>query len=116
MLKLHPDTKAKAKVVKALRVAKEEELSRGVKYCLDKNVRGYSVVKTGLFPSIKDARTINKRLDEPTPTTKSKRSDCKILSEMEQQALVRFLKNKSRSMQGATNAEATKYIHDILSV
>ena len=116
VLKLHPDTKAKAKVVKALRVAKEEELSRAVKYCQDKNVCGYSVVKTGLFPSIKDARTINKRFDEPTPTTKSNRSDCKILSEMEQQALVRFLKNKSRSMQGATNAEATKYIHDILSV
>ena len=27
--------KAKAKVVKALRVAKEEELSRAVKYCQD---------------------------------------------------------------------------------
>ena len=42
-------TKAKAKVVKALRVAKEEELSRAVKYCEDKNVHGYSAVKTGLF-------------------------------------------------------------------
>ena len=28
VMKLHPDTEAKAKVVKALRVAKEEELSR----------------------------------------------------------------------------------------
>ena len=52
VLKLNPDTKAKAKVVKVLRVAKEE-LSRAVKYCQDKNVCGYSAVKTGLFPSIK---------------------------------------------------------------
>ena len=35
---------------------------------------------------------------------------------MEEQALVRFLKNKSCSVQGATRAEATKYIHDILRV
>ena len=36
VLKLHPDTKAKEKVVKALRVAKEEELSSTTKYCQDK--------------------------------------------------------------------------------
>ena len=35
---------------------------------------------------------------------------------MEEQAFVQFLKNKSRSMQGATHAEATKHIHDILHV
>ena len=35
---------------------------------------------------------------------------------MEEQALVRFLKNKSRSMQGATRAEATKFVHDIALV
>ena len=46
-------------MVKALRVTKEE-LSGAVKYCQDKNVCGYSAVKTGLFPSIKDARTISK--------------------------------------------------------
>ena len=68
VLKLHPDTKAKSKVVKELRVAKEEELSRSVKYCQDKNVHGYSAVKTALLLSVKDARTINKRLDEPTTT------------------------------------------------
>ena len=116
VLKLHPDTKAKAKVVKALRVAKEEELSRAVKYCQDKNICGYSVVRTGLFPSIKDARTINRQSDQPISPTKSKRSDCKILSDMEEQALVRFLKNKSCSTQGATHAEATKFVHDILCV
>ena len=99
-----------------MRVAKEEELSRAVKYCQDKDVRDYSAVKTGLFPSIKDARTINKQLDEPTSPTKSKRSDCKILSNMEEQALVLFLKNKSCSMQGATRAEATKFVPDILHV
>ena len=102
-------------MVKALRVAKEE-LSRAVKYCQDKNVCGYSAVKTGLFPSIKDARTINKQLDEPTSTTKSKRIDCKILSDIEEQALVPFLKNKSHSMQGAARAEGTKYIRNILCV
>ena len=32
---------------------------------------------------------------------------------MEEQALVRFLKNKSCSVQGATRAEAAKYIHDM---
>ena len=33
VLKLHPDAKAKEKVVKTLRVAKEDELSNAVKYC-----------------------------------------------------------------------------------
>ena len=69
-MKIHRDTKAKAKVVRALRVAKEEELLRAFKYCQDKNVWGYSAVKTGLFPSIKDTRTINKQSDEPTSTIK----------------------------------------------
>ena len=35
---------------------------------------------------------------------------------MEEQHLVRFLRNKSRSMQGANRAEATKFVHDILHV
>ena len=59
---------------------------------------------------------MNKQLNEPTSTTKSKRSDCKILSNMEEKALIQLLKNKSCSMQGATHAEANKYIHDILHV
>ena len=58
VLKIHPDKKAKAKVVRALRVAKEEEFSRAIKYCQDKDVCGYSAVNTGLFPSIKDTRSI----------------------------------------------------------
>ena len=111
-MKLNPDTKTKAKVVKALIVAKEE-LSRAVKYCQDKNVCGYSASGLSLF--VKDARTI-KQLDKPTSPTKSKRSDCKVLSNMEEQALVQFLKNKSHFMQGATRAEATKFVHDILRV
>ena len=52
----------------------------------------------------------------PTFTTKSKRNDCKILSDMKEQALVWFLKSKSCSMQGGTHAEATKCIHDMLCV
>ena len=83
-------------------------------YCQDKNVCGYSAVKTGLFPSIKDARTINKQLDEPTFPSKSKQSDCKILSNTQEQALIRFLKNKSCSMQGDTHAKATTFVYDIL--
>ena len=88
VLKPHPDTKAKTKMVKALRVAKEEELSRITKYCHDKNVRGYSAVKTGLFLSINDARTINKQLDEPTSFTECKRIDFEIFGTMEEQDLV----------------------------
>ena len=116
VLKIHPDKKAKAKVVRAWRVAKEEEFSRAIKYCQDKDVCGYSAVNTGLFPSIKDTRSIYQLSDEPTSTIKSTRSDCKILSGMEEQVLLLFLKNKSHSMQGATCAKATKYVHDIWHV
>ena len=53
VLKLHPDTKAKEKVIKTLQKKNFQVLLNIVKN------------KTGLFPSIKDARTINKQLDEP---------------------------------------------------
>ena len=35
---------------------------------------------------------------------------------MEEQALVRLLKNNSISIKGATHAEATKFVHDTLRV
>ena len=38
------------------------------------------------------------------------------VNNMEELALVQFLKNKSGSMQGATHAETTKYVQDILHV
>jgi len=43
--------------------AKTEELKEAVAYCNENNIRGYAAINTGMFPLIKDPRTINSRLD-----------------------------------------------------
>ena len=42
---------------------KQQQLDDAVKYCTENGSRGWSALASGLFPLIKDPRTINKRLD-----------------------------------------------------
>ena len=67
---------------------------------------GYAAVKSALFPSIKGARTINKQLDEPTSTTKSKRSETRRATWKNKPWFhFDFSKTKVCSMQGATHTK-----------
>ena len=45
------------------------------------NCRGYAAINSGLFPLIKDRRTINNRLDE-TVATGNEKHYCRILTRL----------------------------------
>ena len=54
------NNKAEAAVARSNTKKKEQQLTKAVSWCKEHNVRGYSVIKFGLFPLIKNERTINK--------------------------------------------------------
>ena len=112
---MHPATSAKAVVVKGIRKEKQDELRKAVAYCKESNVRGYAAIANKICPSIKDPRTINKYLDG-RDLEKSKREDSRIMTDEEEAILVRFLKNKSRALQGINRKETSLFIHDMLKV
>ena len=62
-LRLQPTSIPKSKILKDQQKLREKQLLNAVLYCQQNNCRGYTAVKSGLFPLIKDCRTINKRLD-----------------------------------------------------
>ena len=76
-------------------VAKKTALIEAVKWCKLNGHRGWKVVNSGLFPGIKDPRTINKRLDGVIETGKEK-DYCKILTSTEEESLLRYIKNRNR--------------------
>lgn len=75
--------------------AKEQQLKNAVQFCVANNCRGYAALKTLKFPLIKDARTVNKRLDGLITTGHEKYYQS-ILTEEEEASLVRHIKNKNR--------------------
>ena len=50
-------------LIKQQKKVTEKQLKAAVQYCLHDNCRRYSAVKSGLFPLIKDRRTIGKQLE-----------------------------------------------------
>ena len=58
-----PTSRSKANLVKLQAKEHETQLKDAIHYCKENNCRGYSAVKSGLFPLIKDRRTIHKRID-----------------------------------------------------
>ena len=76
-------------------VAKERALIEAVEWCKLNGHRGWKVVNSGLFPGIKDPRTINKQLDGVIQTGKEK-DYCEILTSTEEKSLLRYIKNKNR--------------------
>ena len=97
------------------KVVKDGELEEAVEWCRLNNCRGWKAKKSGLFPSIKDPRTINARLDGKVKN-KNERSYCKILTEQEEESLVRFIKNRNRCLQSLSEKEVEKYALAILKV
>ena len=65
---------------------------------------GWSAVQSGLFPSIKAHRTINKCLDGVMQEGEQKRY-CSLLTSPEETSLIRYIKNRSRCLQGMSTKE-----------
>jgi hypothetical protein len=60
----------------------------------ENKVRGYSAIKSGLFPLVKNRRTIDKRLDGKIITGQEK-NYCSILLPDEEDTIVQYVLNKN---------------------
>ena len=74
---------------------KNAQLQEAVDWCIINEARGWAALKTGMFPLIKDARSVNSRLDGGVQNG-AEREYCSILTNKEEEAVVRHVKNKNR--------------------
>ena len=92
---------------------KAQDIEEAVQWCRDNNKRGWSAIKSGLFPLVKKYTTIDNRLDGKV-THGAEREYCSILTSKEEESLVRYLKNKSRCLQGLNQKETSVLVLNIL--
>ena len=92
------NSKAKAEVNRKNYNEKLKQIEDAVKYCKENNCKGKSALKTGLFPLIKDHKTISQRLNGEVIHGEEKTTQS-ILTVQEENLLVMFAKNKCRAMQ-----------------
>ncbi|CAB3988786.1 Hypothetical predicted protein [Paramuricea clavata] len=109
------DTSAKATVRRSQLTLKEGELNRAVDYCKENNCRGYKAISNGICPNIKDARTINARLDGKVITGKEKEY-CSILTDTEEEMLIKYIIGKSRAYQPQNRSEVSSMAVKLLKV
>lgn len=111
-----PNNQAEAKVARNKISRKESQLNEAVRWCKENKVRGYSAIKSGLFPLIKNRRTIDKRLDGKIITGHEKNYCSILLPDDEEASLVRYVINKNRCYQGINRAELNELIIKILTI
>ncbi|XP_047131042.1 uncharacterized protein LOC124810350 isoform X2 [Hydra vulgaris] len=106
--------KPEASTWRKFKDAKNLQLEKAVQFCIDHSVRGFKALKTGLFPLVKDRETINRRLDRIIKNGKERRY-CSLFTLEEKEAVVKYVKNRNRSLQGINKTELTKLL-DILRI
>ena len=94
---------------------KKEELEMVVEYCRENSCKGYRAIKELDLKYVKDARTINKHLGGQVATGNEKGYQ-RILTEVEEQTLVRYLINKNRACQGLTDNQVEGVVLNMLRV
>ena len=94
-LRIKPSNKARAAVIRDAINSKQKQLDAAVQWCHENNRRGWAAVNSWLFPSIKDYRTINKRIDGII-TTGNKKEYCSVFTAEEEETIVRHIRNKNR--------------------
>lgn len=112
---LKQDTRAQASVRRSQLALRERELTQVVKYCKENNCRGYRAISNGICPSIKDPRTINARLDGKVFTGKEKEY-CSILTDSEENMLIKYMINKSRAYQPQNRSKVYEMAVKMLKV
>ena len=90
------------------------ELEEAVDYCKTHGCRGQKAISSGLFPTIGCPKTINRRLDGDVKTGEEKRY-CSLLTAQEEASLVRYIKNRSRCLQGMNDRQVEEVVLRILS-
>ena len=88
-------------------------MDEAVDWCGENGKRGWSAVQSGLFTSMKAHRTINKHLDGVMKEGEQKRY-CSLLTSPEETSLIRYIKNRSRCLQGMSTKEVEVVALDIL--
>ena len=94
---------------------REEQLKDAVNWCQEHKCRGYSAIKSKLFPLLKDCRTIDKRLDGKILTGEEK-NYCSLLMPSEEEMLVECVKNRNTAYQGVNRASLNELIIKILKI
>ena len=113
--KRKPNTKTEARVTRSNIKTKQAQIRAAVKWCQENNTRSYAALKTGLFPLIKSRSTIDSRLDGKVVTGSEKQYPS-ILTNEEEESIVRFLKNKNLYLQEINKRELTTLILDIIKI
>ena len=93
-LKRHNSVK-EDQLIKRKKIIKDRDIYEAVQWCKENCKRGYAAIKTGFFPSIKDARTVNAYLDGEREIGEQNRYQ-NIMTKDEEDIFVRYLTNKNR--------------------
>ena len=115
MLKIVGSSKAKAVIQRNILDQKTEQIVAAVEYCKVNNCRGKKALSTGLFPLIKDHKTITRRLDGEVISGHEK-DHVSILLPEEEEVLVAYALNKSRAMQPLKRQPMNNLIMNILRI
>ena len=116
----HGKSIADKKMLNQRMLAREKQLKDAVQYCLDQGCKGYAAIGSGLFPMIKDPRTVNRRL-ECTPDNKrietgSEKQHVRILTVNEEERLVKHIRNRNRACMGLARKDVQRIILDMLRI
>ena len=90
---MHHCSKALDALNRKQTVLRESMLKEAVEWCQNNQCRGYAAIKSGHFPLIKDARTINKRLDGKIITGHEKENLYNSLSDLNKESFMHILAN-----------------------
>ena len=115
MLKVVGASKAKAAIQRNILDQKMDQVAAAVEYCKVNNCRGKKALSTGLFPMIKDHKTITRRLDGEVISGHEK-DHVSILLPEEEEVLVTYALNKSRAMQPLKRKDMNDLIMNILRI
>ena len=94
---------------------KKEEIEMAVKYCRENDCKGYKAIKDLDLKYVKDARTINQHLSGKVATGNEKGYQ-RILTDVEEKTLVKYLINKNRACQGLSENEVEVVVLNMLRV
>ena len=93
-----------SQMLQEIQKKRQDEISAAVKYCVENDCKGYKAITSGLFPTIKNSRTINRCLPKENQSKKAKpvimegeeKSYCHILTTEKENSLANYFKNKNR--------------------
>ena len=58
----HHMSASRDRMLQEIQKKRQDEISAAVKYCVQNDWKGYKAITSGLFPTIKDPKTINRHL------------------------------------------------------